>query len=319
MSEKSFFRMSLLLALCIIAWSCQAKEMEPRAARPVVVATLFPLCDFARHVAGGRAEISLLLPPGTEPHGYEPKPADILKLHSADVFIYTSPEMEPWAQNLLRGLQDRKIEVVDASLGMIPEQAPGGKGPASEHRGHADHAHKADIDPHLWLDFSNAMRMVDNIRDGLIRRDPAGKDLYARNAASYNEQLKDLDIRYRDALRHCRVKSIISGGHSAFQYLATRYGLEYVSVYGFSPDAEPTPGSMARIARTLRQKSSRYLFYEELLEPRVAETLARETGVSLIRLHGAHNLTKEEFDRGETFIGIMNINLDHLKTGLECP
>ncbi|HTZ41132.1 MAG TPA: zinc ABC transporter substrate-binding protein [Syntrophales bacterium] len=314
MSRNAVFRISLLFALCIIAWSCQGKVAEKPTGKLAVLTTLFPLYDFAKNVAADRAEISLLLPPGMEPHGFEPRPADILKLHSADVFIYTSPEMEPWSVNLLRGLQDRKIEIVNASLGLTSDEKR-----AAERHAHSDPAHKTDVDPHLWLDFSNAMRMVDNIRDGLIRKDPAGKDIYEKNAAAYNEKLKDLDNRYRAALTGCRIRCIISGGHSAFQSLAARYGLEYVSVYGFSPDAEPTPGSIARIARTLRQKGSRYLFYEELLDPRVARTIARETGVSLIRLHGAHNLTREEFDRGDTFIGIMNTNLDHLKTGLECP
>jgi zinc transport system substrate-binding protein len=163
------------------------------------------------------------------------------------------------------------------------------------------------------------MKMVDNIRNGLSRRDPSGREVYEKNAAAYNEKLKDLDARYRAALQGCKVRSIVSGGHFAFHYLARRYGLGYDSVYGFSPDAEPTPGSIARVARTLKQKDSRYLFYEELLDPRVARTIAAETGASLIRLHGAHNLTKEEFDRGETFIGIMDRNLDNLKIGLECP
>jgi zinc transport system substrate-binding protein len=319
MSRKILCRFSFLIALCIVALSCQGKEAGTPSGKLVVVATLFPLYDFAKNVAGNRADISLLLPPGMEPHGFEPRPADILKLNSADLFIYTSPEMEPWAVNLLKGLQNRKIEAVNASLGIVPDRMQAGKEPGPEHRGHPGHDHETVADPHLWLDFTNAMRMVDNIRDGLIRKDPAGREIYEKNAAAYNEKLKDLDSRYRTALQPCRVRSIISGGHFAFHYLARRYGLEYDSVYGFSPDAEPTPGSIARVARTLKQKGSRYLFYEELLDPRVARTIASETGASLLRLHGAHNLTREEFDRGETFIGIMNGNLENLKTGLECP
>jgi zinc transport system substrate-binding protein len=319
MSRKILCLFSLLIALCIVTLSCQGKEAGNTTGKLVVVTTLFPLYDFAKNVAGSRADISLLLPPGMEPHGFEPRPADILKLNSADLFIYTSPEMEPWAVNLLNGLQNRKIEAVNASLGTVPDRTQAGTEPGHEHRGQPGHNHETVVDPHLWLDFTNAMKMVDNIRDGLIRRDPAGREIYEKNAAAYNEKLKDLDNRYRTALQPCRVRCIISGGHFAFHYLARRYGLEYVSVYGFSPDAEPTPGGIARVARTLKKKGSRYLFYEELLDPRVARTIASETGASLIRLHAAHNLTREEFDRGETFLGIMNGNLDNLKTGLECP
>jgi zinc transport system substrate-binding protein len=313
MSPKTFCSLALLFAVCLVALSCQGKEAGTSSGKRVVVTTLFPLYDFTKNVAGSRADVSLLLPPGMEPHGFEPRPADIMKLNSADLFIYTSPEMEPWAATLLKGLQNKKLEAVNASTGIIPDREPDG------HHDRPRHGHESNADPHLWLDFTNAMKMVDNIRDGLIRKDPAGREFYDKNAAAYNEKLKDLDARYRAALQGCRVKSIISGGHFAFHYLASRYGLGYDSVYGFSPDAEPTPGSIARIARTLKQNGSRYLFYEELLDPRVAKTIASETGATLIRLHGAHNLSKEEFDRGETFIGIMNRNLDNLKIGLECP
>ncbi len=313
MSKRTLCLFPILFAFCFVSLSCQGKETGTPSGKLVVVTTLFPLYDFAKNVAGSRADVSLLLPPGLEPHGFEPKPADIMKLNSADLFVYTSPEMEPWAVNLLKGLQNKKLEAVNASTGITPDREPVG------HHDRPRHGHVSDADPHLWLDFANAMKMVDNIRDGLSRRDPSGREVYEKNAAAYNEKLKDLDARYRAALQGCKVRSIVSGGHFAFHYLASRYGLGYDSVYGFSPDAEPTPGSIARVARTLKQNGSRYLFYEELLDPRVARTIASETGASLIRLHGAHNLTKEEFDRGETFIGIMNRNLDNLKIGLECP
>ncbi len=313
MLSKTLCRLALLFVCCIIALSCQGKEGGTATGKLVVVTTLFPLYDFAKNIAGNRADVTLLLPPGVEPHGFEPRPADIVKLNSADLFIYTSPEMEPWAMSLMKGLQNKRIMAVNASLGITPERWLNG------HRGHPGHGHNSDIDPHLWLDFANAMKLVDNIRDGLIRRDPSGKDVYQRNAAAYNERLKDLDNRFRSALQGCKVRSIISGGHSAFHYLAARYGLGYDSVYGFSPDAEPSPGSLARVARTLKKTGSRCLFYEELLDPRVAKTIASETGVTLLRLHGAHNLTRQEFDRGETFIDIMNKNLENLKIGLECP
>lgn len=318
MSRIKLSRMTILFFFFFIL-SCQGSEVGKSPEKLTVVTTLFPLYDFARHVAGSRADVSLLLPPGAEPHGFEPRPADLMRLNASHLFIYTSPDMEPWAADLLKGLRSSKLLVVNASLGIA---ATGGRGEMeSRHdpRDHADHQHKSAVDPHLWLDFAKAMKMVDNIRDGLVQKDPEGRELYEKNAAAFNEQLKDLDRRYRTALQGCRIRSLITGGHFAFHYLASRYGLEYYSVYGFSPDAEPSPGSLARISEALKQKSSRHLFYEELIDPRVARTIASETGASLIRLHGAHNLTKEEFDRGETFIGIMNDNLKQLKKGLDCP
>ena len=319
MEKKTPFLLFALFAFCLLVISCQGKESGTAQGRLEVVTTLFPLYDFARNVCGGRAEVSLLLPPGMEPHSYEPKPADVVRLSRAGVFVYTGPDMEPWAEDILKGTRNPGLQVIRADQGTHPGPKPPPRvsGQGARHREH-DHATDAS-DPHIWLDFDNAMRMVDNIRDGLIRKDPAGREVYERNAQAYNEKLRDLDNRYRENLKGCRVRTIISGGHSAFSYLARRFGFDYVSVYGFSPDAEPTPGRLARVTRTLRATGSRHLFYEELIDPRVARTIASETGASLVRLHGAHNLTRDELERGETFIGLMNRNLEQLKIGLECP
>ena len=161
------------------------------------------------------------------------------------------------------------------------------------------HGHETDADPHLWLDFANAMKMVDNIRDGLSRGILREKDVYEKNAASYNEKLKDLDARY-----HAHLKVAKSGASSAANTLRLSLPCQPIwpGVWWHtgSPRCGAHSGKHPEVARTLKQNGSRYLFYEELLDPRVARTIASETGASLIRLHGAHNLTKEEFDRGET-------------------
>jgi zinc transport system substrate-binding protein len=265
--------------------------------------------------------VTLLLPPGAEPHGFEPRPADIVRLNKADVFLYTSPEMEPWAADILKGLQNRNLEVINTSQGVLTGEGQEKK----EHRhdlqdkhkhGHPDHSGAAD--PHIWLDFANAVRMVENIRDGLAKKDPAGKEVYEKNAASTIEQLKALDERFRKGLQACEKKVLVNGGHFAFDTMAKRYGFRYVSVYGVSPDAEPTAANLVKLTRLIRENHLGYLFHEELINPRIAETLARETGATLLKLHPAGNLAKEQFDRGETFITLMDRNLESLKTGLKC-
>jgi zinc transport system substrate-binding protein len=315
------FFFSLVVALAFSSCARQ-EEKKPEKKWLVVVATLFPLYDFAKSVAGERAEVTLLLPPGAEPHGFEPKPADIVRLNRADVFLYTSPDMEPWAADILKGLQNRNLEVVDTSLGVITGDGQEKK----EHRhdrpdkhkpGHHDQSGTAD--PHIWLDFANAVKIVENIRDGLVKKDPAGKDVYEKNAASTIEQLKTLDERFRKGLLTCEKKVIVNGGHFAFDTMAKRYGFRYVSVYGVSPDAEPTAATLVKLTRLIRENRLDYLFHEELINPRIAETLARETGATLLKLNPAGNLAKEQFDRGETFITLMDKNLENLKTGLKCP
>lgn len=315
------FFFSLFVALAFSSCARQ-EEKKQEMKRLVVVATLFPLYDFAKNVAGQRAEVTLLLPPGAEPHGFEPKPADIVRLNKADVFLYTSPDMEPWAADILKGLQNRNLEVINTSQGVITGDGQENK----EHRhdlqekqkhGHPDHS--GAIDPHIWLDFANAVKMVENIRDGLAKNDPEGKDVYEKNAVSYIEQLKALDERFRKGLQTCEKKVLVNGGHFAFDTMAKRYGFRYVSVYGVSPDAEPTAATLVKLTKLIRENRLDTIFHEELINPRVAETLARETGATLLKLHPAGNLAKEQFDRGETFITLMDRNLESLKTGLKCP
>ena len=123
MKNRALLLLLFSLALSTVISSCVRQEgKKPEIKKLVVVATLFPLYDFAKNVAGERAEVTLLLPPGAEPHGFEPKPADIMRLNKADVFLYTSPDMEPWASDILKGLQNRNLEVVNTSRGVMTEE-----------------------------------------------------------------------------------------------------------------------------------------------------------------------------------------------------
>jgi zinc transport system substrate-binding protein len=310
--------MPLLVSLLIVTgMSCgkAAKSPEAGAHKLKVVASLYPLYDFVRNIGKDKVDVELLLPPGVEPHSFEPNPADILHLNHADIFVYTNKYMEPWVEDILRGMDSGKMLILDSSRGVLftEERDDGEEGHHSkEKRGHAG------MDPHIWLDLGNAIMMVDTIRDGLIQRDPANQDYYQKNAAQYKTVLQGLDMKFRQGLSSCKKRVFINGGHFAFEYLARRYGLTYVSAYGFSPDAEPTPGQLVKISRIVRKQGLKYLFYEELLTPRVAEMLARETGVQLLFLHGAHNISKEEFARGVSFVELMEKNLENLETGLQC-
>jgi zinc transport system substrate-binding protein len=305
----------LVLLLIVTGMSCgkDAKLPEAGAHKLKVVASLYPLYDFVRNVGKEKVDVELLLPPCVEPHSFEPKPADILHLNHADIFIYTNNYMEPWVEDIIKGMDSRKVLILDSSRGILFTEERDDEGHhTKEERGHAG------MDPHIWLDLGNAMMMVDTVRDGLIQKDPANEGYYQKNAAQYKTVLQELDRKFRQGLSSCKKRVFINGGHFAFGYLAGRYGLTYLSAYGFSPDAEPTPGQLVKISRILRQQGLNYLFYEELLTPRVAEMLARETGVQLLFLHGAHNISREEFARRVSFVELMEKNLENLETGLQC-
>ena len=301
----------LILAITCLMLSCQKNEERiKKDSRLKAMTSLFPLYDFAGNVGRDKVNVSLLLPPGVEPHSFEPKPGDMMKLNKADVFIYTNKYMEPWVEKLLQRTKNQNLAVVDASHGIAMMEET----ETEEHeRGHGGK------DPHIWLDFSNAMKMVDNIRDVFVSKDPENENFYLKNAEDYKAKLKNLDQQFQKALSGCEKRVLVHGGHFAFGYLAKRYHLEYIAAYGFSPNAEPRPEDLLKVSKSLRKNGLKYIFYEELISPRIAETVAKETGVSLLLLYTGHNVDREAFDRGVTFIALMQKNLEHLKAGLQCP
>lgn len=312
---KRFFALSFcLLTLAVLALlACErTTELPGQEKRLRVVTTLFPLYDFARNVGGHKADVTLLLPPGVEPHSFEPRPRDILSVNEAAIFVYTGSFMEPWAETIIKGIDRQKVAVVDASKGitLTPKETS-----SDDHR---HEGREERLDPHIWLDLGNAQKMVDNILRAFVEKDPRNKAFYQTNAGTYNTRLQELDEKFKKGLAECKTRLFVHGGHYAFNYLARRYDLTYVSVYGFSPNAEPSPRHLADIVRKLRQHKTKHIFYEELLQPRVAETVAKETGAKLLPLNGGHNVTREEMERGLTFISLLGQDLQSLRTGLEC-
>ena len=308
--------MAITVLTFLFFTACQNTEKKTVAEKKLkVVTTLFPLYDFARQVGRERIEVNLLLPPGVEAHAFEPRPSDIKRIQDADIFLFTNKFMEPWVGGLIKGIDTRNLTVVDTSKGITLLQRTDDHDAEEQARADAS----GDADPHIWLDLSNATRMVDTIASQFIAKDPRGNDFYMKNADEYKKKLEELDKKYKNTLSHCKNRVIVHAGHFAFGYLTKRYGITYVSAYrGFSPDAEPTPRRLVEITKNVRKYGVKYIYYEELSAPRVADVIAKETGCGLLMLHGAHNVTKEEMERGATFISLMEKNLGNLKAGLEC-
>jgi zinc transport system substrate-binding protein len=309
MAKRLGFIVIFVVAIALAA--CESKR--PASAKLQVVATIFPVYDFARHIGGDKAEVTMLLPPGVESHSFEPRPEDIIRVSRAGLFIFTNRYMEPWAMKIA-GSVSGKAMVVDAGKGIAFAAADG------RHRADDGHAHEEakGVDPHVWLDFANAGIMVDNILAAFAAKDPQHRAYYATNAAALKDKLAALDEQYKSGLAQCTSRSILHGGHFAFGYLARRYDLDYQSAYAFNASAEPTAARLAQLIEEMKKSGAHYIYTEELLSPRVAETIARETGAGILKLNGAHNIAKQDFDRGVTFISLMEENLKNLRTGLQC-
>lgn len=306
-----------IIVLGIYAVSNIAQKSKNDSQKITIVATLFPLYDFVKNVGQDKVEVLLLLPPGIEAHSFEPKPSDIVRINEADLLVYTGKFMEPWAEDIIKGISGKNVKVVDASSEI--ELMKEGEEHEEEHEEAEEHRHEHNgIDPHIWLDFDNAKVMVDNIAKAMAEKDAANADYYQKNATEYKNQLTKLDNEYETALFECKTKKIIYGGHYAFGYLAHRYGLEHIAAQGFSPDAEPTAPDLINLVEQIKKDNIGYVFYEELTSPKIAEIIAVETKAKMLLLNAAHNLAKEDFENNVSFLSIMENNLKNLSIGLQC-
>ncbi len=295
-----------ILVLGIYAVLKMSQNPKSNSQKITIVTTLFPLYDFAKNIGQDRVEVFLLLPPGVEAHTFEPKPSDVVKINNSDIFIYTGQFMEPWAHDIIKGISGKNVGIVDSSVGieLIKEEEQGGK--------------QKGIDPHIWLDFDNDKIIIDNITRTISEKDPAHADFYQKNANEYKNKLTQLDTKYKTTLAKCASHEIIYGGHAAFAYMGKRYGLVFKSAYGVSPDSEPSAQELTRLVGHIKKDNIKYVFFEELVNPRVAETLVKETGAGLLILNPGHNLTKKDFEKDISFILVMEKNLTNLATGLKC-
>jgi zinc transport system substrate-binding protein len=311
MGKKIIFAIIIVL-LCVIGFVAASKVSRTTGVavphKIKIITTLFPLYDMAKYIGSDKAEVTLLLPPGVEAHSFEPKPSDMVKINEADIFVFTGKFMEPWAADIVKSVTNKNLAVVNASYGikMIPGVFHDAEQPAGA------------LDPHIWLDFDNAKIMVKSIVQAFEAKDPTNKKFYMQQANDYTNKLTEMDSAYRTALSSCNSKEIVYGGHYAFGYLAHRYGLKYLAAQGVSPDAEPTANDLAKLVDQMKKDHVKYVFYEELTSPKIAETIATETKAKLLMLNAAHNLTRDQLEKGITLFDILKSDLENLKVGLEC-
>ncbi|MBE3111921.1 MAG: zinc ABC transporter substrate-binding protein [Acidobacteria bacterium] len=304
---KSLRRVLLASTLALAAAGSAPLEAKVR-----VMATVFPLREFAAAVAGDRGEAELLLPPGAGVHTWQPRPGDIGRLAACDLLVYIGANLEPWLPGLLKALPGGKIRALEVTAGLrLLETA------ADDERGHGEGAHE-QLDPHVWLDFELDTRIVRKIADELSRIDPEGRSEFTENADKLTARLLALDVKFRDGLAACRGRDIVLAGHGAFGYLARRYGLVQTALYGLSPDAQPRPLDLMKAVDFCRRKGVRTIFFENSVSPDLSRTLAREISGRVLVLHAGHNLTRNEQDRGLGFFELMEENLTSLRDGLGC-
>lgn len=303
---------SITLIAMIVLAGCggQAKVVTPDSAGKIkVVATVYPVYEFVKQVGGDKVDVVMLIPPGAEPHDWEPTAKDIARIKGAKVFAYHGAGFEPIEKLLTKDVLGTTLPV-EVSKGVTPLPA------THEADSKKNNQHDHEGDSHMWTDPLSAQQEVNNIAQALAMADEKNAAYYKENAEKYNKQLTELDQEYKTTLANISRKDIITS-HEAFGYLAARYGLHQVGIMGLSPDAEPTPDRMAEITKFCREHKVNYIFFETLASPKLAQTIAHETGAELLVLNPVENLTEEEMKQGKNYISIMKENLVNLAKALK--
>ena len=254
-----------------------------------VVAAFYPVAYAAQRVGGNRVDVTNLTPAGAEPHDLELTPEQIDEILDADVVF-----------DLGQGFQPAVEKAAEQRDGPTVSLLPHGT-----------------RDPHIWLDPVRMEAIVRRVQRSLTQADPKGRAVYARNADTFVAELDALNDRYAQGLATCARKVIVTG-HEAFGYLARRYGLRQEGVAGLSPDAEPDAQRLGQLADLVKRQGVTTVFTEELVSPRIADTLAREAGVKTDTLNPLEGLTDTEVARGAGYVTVMDQNLHKLRRALGC-
>lgn len=315
LTRRGFLALGAASAGLLAAGCATAKKQDApdASAKLKIVASFYPMYDFAQKVAGERAEVSCLVPAGTEPHDWEPTTADISSLADADLLVWNGAGMEHWVADALAGLGDAAPATCEASSGLALLKLSAEA--LAEEQKEAGSEDISDTDPHCWLSPAIAQGELANIRDALSGVDADGKDVYEKNCSQWTEELGKLDEEYRTALDPLPRRAIVVS-HEAFGYICHDYGLTQVPIEGIDADAEPDAQTMAEIVDFVEANNVRTIFSEELVSPKVAQAIADAAGTSLETLDPLEGLSDEDLAAGKDYFSVMRENLEKLSRAL---
>lgn len=334
---KKILLMSLIMVIMVVSASCSNQKVDDD--KITIVTTLFPQYDFAKQIVGDKCEVILLLPPGTDSHSYEPTPRDIINISEADMFIYTGDIMEAWAQTILDAVDNEDLKVVDVSKDIelletgevLHEHNHNEEFEEDEHEHSHEHSHEHeesedgfghshshDIDPHFFTSPHNAMIMMNTILKEVVELDGDNEDYYVKNYETYLKELEAVDERLHEICESAENKTLYFGGKFAMLYFVNDYHLSYVSPFAScAHESEADPKSIVDIIECMNEHDAKAVFYEELADPKVAKIIAEEVDGETYLLHSCHNVSKDDLEKGVTYVDLMNQNADNLEKGLK--
>ena len=312
---RKIFWIIISVVILLISAGCKKTDDNSDKGGLNIVATIFPAYDFARAVAEETAEITMLVKPGESIHSYDPSITDINKIRNADVFVCIGGESEAWVERILASVDKEKMVIIRLIDEVDAERL-------EDEFVHDDHDHDHDghgdeDDEHIWTSPIYAIQMVEAIADGLCAADGENEEMYRNNAAEYVAEIRVLDGVFKDIVKDAPKNIIVVGDRFPLYYFVNEYGLEYAAAFGGCSDqTDASVATIARLVKEVRKNELNYIFYVELSTRNTANTISEETGAETLMFHSCQNVTRTEFESGETYVSLMQKNAENLRKGL---
>ncbi len=297
----------LAAVLCLLLLCGCAPNSRSKQDKLSVVTTVFPLYDFVRAVGEDRVELTLLIDAGMEAHSFDPVPSDIRAIKNADLVLWVGGESEYWAERLLKDYNGKTLKCMD-EVALLQEEEH------HEHD-HHDHTHEA-LDEHVWTSLENAELLVGAVCRQLSAADPENAEFYQKNAAQYGAKIRNVKTEIEQTVSAAKNPFLLVADRFPFRYFAEEFGISYQAAFGgCAASHDISVQTMAELIAAVREHGCTTAYYTELSNRVVAEALREETGVKLLELHSAHNVTKEDFENGVTYVELMHRNAENLAKG----
>lgn len=309
----------IILIIIVIGSICifnKANKTVSQEGKIDIIVSIYPVYDFAKQVAGDKANITMLLPPGVEIHDYEPTPQDIIEIKNSDLFLYLGEQLEPWGDTITSGI-DNQENIKDVSQGiqlLENEEFEKEYMPESdeEHDGHEKY------DTHIWLDPLKSIEIVRNIEEELVQKDPENKMYYEENAEEYINKLKKLDNDFQETMKNAQKDEIAFGGPFSYAYFIKRYNIKFVTAYdSCGENGEPSVEKIFKVIQEIKKENLPVVFFKELSSGNIVKTISEETGAKSLEFNSVHTVTQKQLNDGETYLSIMYRNLENLKQAMQ--
>ena len=312
-----------ILALIVIGVICLLvfSTINPNNAnndenKLTVVTTNFVAYDFVKHIVGDKVNIEYLLKPGVELHGYDPTAQDIIKMSNADLVIYVGTTLENWMEKVKPTIEQadaKVVSLVDMIELLHHEEIDGAQ--EDEHEGE-EHHH--EFDEHVWTSPANAIIIVENLVIELSNLLPEYADFFSANGQAYIAQIRDVQAQIQEIVDNKVRDRLIFGDKMPMAYFIHEYGLQVSAAFaGCSTETEPSEATIANLINKVKEYKVPVVLYVEMSTGKVAKTIADEAGVTAIQIQTMHNVSKEDFNNGETYVSLMIRNLSVLKAALQ--